>query len=66
MQNPEKRKLILKIEEDESGMSMAMEIKGFDFFEVIGLLELKKAEIIKEMTDNSKRTRLNNIDPSIN
>ena len=66
MKNPEKRKLILKIEEDESGMSMAMEIKGFDFFEVIGLLELKKAEIIKEMTDNSKRTRLNNIDPSIN
>jgi len=66
MKNPEKRKLVLKIEEDESGMSMAMEIKGFDFFEVIGLLELKKAEIIKEMTDNSKRTRLNNIDPSIN
>lgn len=66
MKNPENRKLVLKIEEDESGMSMAMEIKGFDFFEVIGLLELKKAEIIKEMTDNSKRTRLNNIDPSIN
>lgn len=68
MINPENRTIVLEIVEEANGngLTMAMEIKGFNPIEVIGLLEMKKAEIIKEMTDNSRRTRLNNIDPSIN
>jgi|LauGreDrversion4_2_1035121.scaffolds.fasta_scaffold01030_19 hypothetical protein len=68
MKNPENRTIVLEIVEEANGngLTMAMEIKGFNPIEVIGLLEMKKAEIIKEMTDNSRRTRLNNIDPSIN
>ena len=68
MKNPENRTIVLEIVEEANGngLTMAMEIKGFNPIEVIGLLEMKKAEIIKEMTDNSRRTTLNNIDPSIN
>ena len=68
MKNPENRTIVLEIVEEANGngLTMAMEIKGFHPIEVIGLLEMKKAEIIKEMTDNSRRSRFNNIDPTIN